>query len=93
MENKEKVITTAVFVAIDNYNEQSEDDSILAKSLETDLTGLDSLQLVNLIIEVENAIESELNKVISLTDEDVLSPETTPFVTVRKLVTYISSRI
>jgi len=51
---------------------------------------LDSLELVNLIIAVEEKIEEEFDLVITLASEEAMSQENSPFRTVTTFTEYIS---
>ena len=69
---KEKIIQV-IFDAIDEINERYPEDQRLSKSVDTVLTGesgeLDSLGLVSFVIAVEERIQYDLGKTISLADE------------------------
>jgi D-alanine--poly(phosphoribitol) ligase subunit 2 len=55
--------------------------------------GLDSLDLVTFIVDVEQNLADELNIKISLTDEKAMSQKNSPFSSVKSLVDYIQSNI
>ena len=59
-------IVSAVYAAVDEINLLRPPEKQLIKQLETDLSGLDSLDLVNLIIETERQIEETLGVTINL---------------------------
>jgi len=88
-------INETIFKAIDEINLQSEDENKLEKKTDTILYGknsrLDSLGLVNLIVEVEQKIQDELGESIDLTDEKALSQKNSPFLSVQTLSDYIAS--
>ena len=69
---KEKIIQV-IFDAIDEINERYPEDQRLSKSVDTVLTGesgeLVSLGLVSFVIAVEERIQYDLGKTISLADE------------------------
>ena len=69
---KEKIIQV-IFDAIDEINERYPEDQRLSKSVDTVLTGesgeLDSLGLVSFAIAVEERIQYDLGKTISLAEE------------------------
>jgi len=94
MHTVEKINDT-IFKAIDEINLQSEDENKLEKKTDTILYGknsrLDSLGLVNLIVEVEQKIQDELGESIDLTDEKALSQKNSPFLSVQTLSDYIAS--
>ena len=51
--------------------------------------GLDSLDLVTLIVDIEQRLSEELGIKMSLTDEKAMSQKNSPFRTVKSLVDYI----
>ncbi len=87
-------IKAVVYAAIDELNEQQPADKQVEKSLEAPLFGkgakLDSLALVNLIVEVEGGIADELDAMITLVDEKAMSQKQSPFRTVGALSDYIA---
>ena len=74
-------------------NAQLPNEGHIEKSNNTALFGsgskLDSLDLINLVVAVEQNIEDEFDVTIKLADERVLSQKTSPFKTVRTLTDYI----
>ena len=92
MNNKEK-ITQAVYLAIDEVNTMLPRDEQLSKSLDFvmsgNISGLDSLQLMNLIVAVEQQVEIHLNESILLADERAMIYEPSPFSTIGALIDYI----
>ena len=54
---------------------------------------LDSIGLVRLIIEVEQALEDELGKPLSLADEKALSLKSSPYRTVGTLAEYARTQL
>ena len=64
--------------------EKSEDTVLFGSS-----DGLDSLDLVNLIIGVEEAVGDEFDSEIALADESAVSEENSPYRTVKTLADYI----
>jgi acyl carrier protein len=87
-------VTQAVFSAVDEVNQQLPKEQQLEKSIGTVLVGqsgkLDSLGLVNLIVTVEQKIEEEFGITITLTDDEAMSQEDSPFETIGKLIDYVS---
>lgn len=55
--------------------------------------GLDSLDLVTFIVDVEQRLADELKIKISLTDEKAMSQKNSPFRTVKSLVDYIAQNV
>jgi acyl carrier protein len=78
--------------AIDDLNAQSDREIPIGKAPETRLfgtNGIDSLDLVNLIVGIEQYIEEEMGEVVVLVDEDSMSAQENPFETVGSLAAYI----
>ena len=88
-------ILNLIYEAIDDVNPQLEDDQQLAKQEHTALFGkessLDSMGLVNLIVEVESKIEDSYEVTLSLADEKALSQTRSPFKSVATLVDHVST--
>ncbi len=82
-----------IFEAITNLNAERDAESQIPLSLDTALFGgaslLDSLALVSVISDVEMAVSDTIGEAVSLTDDQALSQEVSPFTTVRTLATYI----
>lgn len=94
MLSEEEIIKT-IYGAMEEINDQLSGENKLVLSHETVLYGLnsrlDSLGLVNLIVEVEQRFQDEHGLAIDLTDEKALSQKSSPFRTVKTLSGYISS--
>lgn len=54
---------------------------------------LDSLSLVNLVLELEEFVEDEYGKTITLADEKAMSRRTSPFSRVSYLIDHINEKI
>jgi len=93
MADKEKV-AEAVSDAINEINKDFPKEKQFSKSTETALFGnagvLDSLGLINLITASEQAVEKKFGIKITLTDERVISQNSSPFETVGSLIDYIT---
>ena len=89
---KEK-IQQSIFNSIDSLNAQLPNEGHIEKSNNTALFGsgskLDSLDLINLVVAVEQNIEDEFDDTITLADGRAMSQETSPFRTVGTLTDYI----
>ena len=92
MRSKEKVIEI-IFKCVDETN--IEDGTNISKDLNTILMGsdseIDSLGLVSLIVEIEEAINIEFDVNITLADEKAMSQRISPFKTLDTLSNYIIS--
>ena len=97
MMNTQQQVISAIYRAIDDVNMQLAPANQLKKEPQTVLfgrhAGLDSLGLVNLIVELERHIERDLGKSVSLTDPDLLTAAESPFSTVQTLAHHIVSRL
>ena len=86
-------ILKGIYVAIDEVNEQLPEDQNLEKSLETVLLGssgkLESVNLVNLLVAIEENIEEAFDIPISITDERAVSEKNSPFRTVETLCNFM----
>lgn len=87
-------IYKAIYAAIDVINQQMQSDDKLKKSPETVLFGsesqLDSMDLINLIVGVEEKLREHLGENIALADDRALSQEVSPFTSVSTLSSYIT---
>ena len=54
---------------------------------------LDSMALVNLVVDLEEFIEDEYGKTITLADEKAMSRRTSPFSRVKNLIDYIKEQL
>ena len=86
-----------IFKSIDEFNEQLSEGSKIEKSTETTLFGesgkLDSLGLVTLIVSIEQNIEDEFGKSMTIADEKAMSQKHSPFKTIDTLADYICMRL
>ena len=66
-------------------------------SLDSKLFGgggpLDSMALVNLIVDLEELIEDDYGKTITLADEKAMSRRTSPFSRVQNLIDYVQEKL
>lgn len=93
MTHHEKILQV-VYGAIDELNKQLPAGVTIDKSLHAPLYGqagkLESLDFVTLIMEVEEKIKGEFGIELTITDENLLSREKSPFATVQALTDYLS---
>lgn len=84
-------IIEIIFKSIEEINQQN--DTHLAKDANAILFGresdLDSLGLVNLIVSIEENVNSEYNVSVSIDDEKAMSQKHSPFRSVDTLADYI----
>lgn len=94
MAERERV-EKAVYEAIDELNGQLPAGTKIDKDPDAILYGktgrLESLDFVALIVEVETKIQNEFGVEFFLTDENLLSKESSPFTTVGTLVEHIQA--
>lgn len=91
--NQRDTVVEIVFRALRALNEELDADKQVPLSVDTKLFGpdatLDSLSLVSVIVDVETAVADDLGKAVSLTDDEAMSQEVSPFSTVATLADYI----
>jgi acyl carrier protein len=82
-----------VLNALETINEERDGDDKLVVSPHTRLFGadaeLDSLALVSVIVDVEDAVSTASGRTIALTDDRAMSQETSPFTDVQALTAYV----
>lgn len=82
-----------VLAALASANEELDEAEKIGVAADTQLFGADaqinSLSLVSLIVDVEQALEDETGEVISLTDEGAMNREPSPFRNADTLSDYI----
>ncbi len=92
MSNNREIITEIVYSVIDETNSDLVNKKI-SKSLDSELYGhkdlLDSFELVNFIVLLEEKIEERLSTTLSLTDDKALSQDYSPFGTIGTLIDYV----
>jgi acyl carrier protein len=92
MSNRERIIK-ALYSAVDEVNQQLPKDVQLEKSPDAPLYGkagkLESLDFVTFIMEVEEKIRDEFGVDVMVTDENLLSKESSPFSTIGTLAEYL----
>jgi acyl carrier protein len=92
--NDEQMVLGAIYRAVDCVNDELSPDRQLMKAPETRLlgtgSGLDSIQLVNLIVTTEREIEDAMGVAVTLADERALSMKASPFRSIQSLADYIA---
>jgi len=85
-------ILSLVYAAIDDVNAQA-GETVIEKNPEAALLGgdkgVDSLTFVNLVVAIEEQVQSALKKSIVLVDEDSMALQEHPFRTVGTLADYV----
>ena len=86
-------IYKSIYKSIEEVNSQMSKDEQLIKSPDTVLYGesssIDSIGLINIIVTVEQNIEDDFEKSITLADQKAMSQKQSPFKTVESLAKYI----
>lgn len=94
---KREIISKLVFDCINQYQEELDNKIDISEGEQTRLFGgngqLDSLALVSLIVNIEEAIETELGVSLILADEKAMSRRTSPFSRISNLIDYIEELI
>jgi acyl carrier protein len=92
IEDIENRVEEILFELIGEMNELRPEDQKIAKERSTQLFGedgaLDSLEVVNLIVALEQKIQSDLGFAITLADEKAMSQKRNPFRSIEALADY-----
>ena len=90
-------IMAAVYEAIARANELRDPGAQIALDPATALFGaggaLDSLGLVSLVLDVEDAVNGATGRAVTLSDDRAMSQARSPFRTVSSFVDYIGERL
>ncbi|MEU2348201.1 hypothetical protein [Modestobacter sp. NPDC049651] len=82
-----------VLEALENLNEERDPADRIEAGPRTRLFGadaeLDSLALVSVIVDVEEAVSSASGRTVQLTDDRAMSREVSPFTDVEALTSYV----
>ena len=86
-------VQAIVLTALETVNEERDADDKLVVTPNTRLFGadaeLDSLALVSVIVDVEEAVSSASGRTVALTDDRAMSREVSPFTDVQALTAYV----
>lgn len=86
-------VQAIVLNALETVNEERSADDKLVVSPQTRLFGtdaeLDSLALVSVIVDVEEAVSQASGRTVQLTDDRAMSQEVSPFTDVQALTAYV----
>lgn len=89
-------INRIIFAVIDEMNALRE-ENLIEKQLNTELFGtqsqLDSVDLVNLLVGIEEQLEDELNLSFVIANEKAMSLKNSPFRTVETLSDYLAESV
>ena len=91
---KNERVEKIIFDVIDETNEELSDSEKIGTSVDTILFGengaLDSIGLVNFIVEVEQKIGEVFETSVLIADEKAVSQKNSPFRTIGTLVDYLT---
>ena len=94
--NKSQVLEI-IFMVIDEHNKLNPKELKLEKENETILMGyngvLDSLGLINFLVELESKINQDLQNNFSIIDEDLFLEKNGPYSNINNLSEYILKKI
>ena len=100
MQNKDiknELIINLIFDVVEEHNKINPEELKLEKSLQTELAGmngsLDSLGLINFLVEVESNFNQKFENNISIIDELLLLEQDGPYKNIENLSQYIISKI
>jgi acyl carrier protein len=86
-----------VYAGIDEVNAQSVNDVRIPKTPEARLLGgdggVDSLTFVNLVVAIEEQIQSKLGKSVVLVDDNSMALQEQPFRTIGSLADYLDKLV
>jgi len=93
MEDKKQKVYEILIGILKEFAEEKELDILENPEMSTNLYGsegnLDSLALVRLAVELEEAISDEFDKDITIVDDRAMSQKRSPFKTVGSLIDYL----
>lgn len=86
-------VQAIVLTALETINEERDADDKLVVGPHTRLFGpdaeLDSLALVSVIVDVEEAVSAASGRTVALTDDRAMGREVSPFTDVQALTAYV----
>lgn len=90
-----KRIEQVVLSIVSEIGDEQENNELKSPELTTVLFGenLDSMGIVLLVTELEEAISDEFDMQISLADERAMSQKTSPFRNVKTLIKYVDTLV
>ena len=89
-----ETIRLLVLESIEEINRDLNQEDLYAPRLETKFFELvDSLAVLNFILDIEERLEGQFGTYIQIGNEDVMDEAKTPFGTVKDIIEFISHRI
>lgn len=93
----EATVLEIVLAALRSLNNERDEESKISIGIDTPLFGtkaaLDSLSLVSIIVDIETAISDKAGRYVSLTADDAMAQEASPFADVGSLTRYITKLV
>lgn len=87
-------IKLLVLESIKEINNDLQIEELYSPSLDTNFFDLvDSLAVLNFILDIEQRLERRFGRYIQIANEDVMDESKTPFKTVKDIIEFISSRV
>jgi hypothetical protein len=90
--NNREIVKKVLLVCIEAHNEQVTKDRKVPLEESTLLLAegsfIDSIELVNIIVDFEEALAAEFGKIINLTSDDSMTKADTPFYNIGALCNY-----
>ena len=87
-------IKLLVLESIKEINNDSQIEELYSPSLDTNFFDLvDSLAVLNFILDIEQRLEGRFGRYIQIANEDVMDASKTPFKTVKDIIEFISRRV
>jgi len=87
-------IEKIVIDAIKSINEDLGSEKLANPTMDTELfSELDSMAVLDLILEIEEAIEREFGSYIQIANDKIMDIDSTPFKSVKSAIEYIESKV
>jgi len=87
-------IEKIVIDAIKSINEDLGSEKLSNPTMDTELfSELDSMAVLDLILEIEEAIERESGSYIQIANDKIMDIDSTPFKSVKSAIEYIESKV
>ena len=89
-----ETIKLLVLESIEEINKDSQVEELYSPKLDTIFFELvDSLAVLNFILDIEQRLEGHFGRYIQIANEDVMNASKTPFKTVKDSIDFISSKV
>ncbi len=89
-----EIIKLLVFESMEEINNDLQKEELYSPSLDTKFFDLvDSLAVLNFILDIEQRLEGQFGRYIQIADEDIMDASKTPLKTVKDIIDFISRRV